>query len=34
MEAVAQSVITEHCATCHSTGLTGKIGVPNLVDYD
>jgi len=34
MEAVAQSVITEHCAACHGADLTGKIGVPNLVDYD
>ena len=30
----AEAAIGEHCASCHSADLTGKPGVPNLVDYD
>jgi cytochrome c oxidase cbb3-type subunit III len=28
----AQAAITSHCASCHGADLTGKPGVPNLVD--
>lgn len=34
MESLAQSAIAEHCAACHGADLTGRIGVPNLVDFD
>ena len=34
MESLAQAAISEHCAACHGADLTGRIGVPNLVDFD
>ena len=34
MESLAQAAIADHCAACHGADLTGKIGVPNLVDFD
>ena len=34
MDFLAENAITEHCAVCHGTDLTGKTGVPNLVDFD
>ena len=34
METLARSAIDEHCAACHGADLTGKTGVPNLVDFD
>ena len=30
----ARSAIGEHCAGCHGADLTGRPGVPNLVDYE
>jgi cytochrome c oxidase cbb3-type subunit 3 len=30
----AQKAVTDHCAACHGADLTGKPGVPNLVDFD
>lgn len=32
--ATAEKAIAEHCASCHGADLTGKPGVPNLVDYE
>jgi cytochrome c oxidase cbb3-type subunit 3 len=32
--ATAEKAIAEHCAGCHGADLTGKPGVPNLVDYE
>jgi len=34
MNTLATAAITEHCAACHGADLTGRIGVPNLVDFD
>jgi cytochrome c oxidase cbb3-type subunit 3 len=34
METLAKTAVNEHCAGCHGTDLTGKVGVPNLVDFD
>ncbi|MDG2177014.1 MAG: hypothetical protein P8M72_12920 [Gammaproteobacteria bacterium] len=34
MDSLAEEAITEHCAACHGSDLTGKTGVPNLVDFD
>lgn len=32
--ATAEKAIATHCAGCHGADLTGKPGVPNLVDYE
>jgi cytochrome c oxidase cbb3-type subunit 3 len=32
--ATAEKAIAANCAGCHGTDLTGKPGVPNLVDYE
>jgi cytochrome c oxidase cbb3-type subunit 3 len=32
--ATAERAIAEHCAGCHGDDLTGKLGVPNLVDFE
>ena len=34
VDTTAKNAIAEHCAGCHGADLTGKPGVPNLVDYD
>ena len=34
MEALAVAAISEQCADCHGSDLSGQIGVPNLVDAD
>jgi len=34
MESLAREAIDSHCAACHGSDLTGKTGVPNLVDFD
>lgn len=34
VQALAQAAIGEHCAACHGADLTGRVGVPNLVDFD
>lgn len=34
VKATAEKAIAEHCASCHGADLTGKPGVPNLVDYE
>lgn len=31
---LAETAIEEHCAACHGEDLTGRTGVPNLVDYE
>jgi cytochrome c oxidase cbb3-type subunit 3 len=30
----AEKAIKEHCAACHEADLRGKLGVPNLIDYE
>ncbi len=30
----AEAALDTHCASCHGGDLTGKPGVPNIVDYD
>jgi cytochrome c oxidase cbb3-type subunit 3 len=30
----AEKAIKEHCASCHGADLRGKLGVPNLIDYE
>ncbi len=32
--ATAEKAIEAHCAACHGTDLRGKLGVPNLIDYE
>jgi cytochrome c oxidase cbb3-type subunit 3 len=32
--ATAEKAIAEHCASCHGADLHGKVGVPNLVDFE
>ncbi len=32
--ATAEKAIKEHCASCHGADLRGKLGVPNLIDYE
>jgi len=32
--ATAEKAITEHCASCHGADLHGKVGVPDLVDFE
>lgn len=34
VEKTAKAAIAEHCTSCHGEDLTGKPGVPNLVDFD
>ncbi len=34
MTGLAEAAISEHCAACHGADLTGRPGVPNLVDFD
>ena len=34
VDTLATAAIDQHCAACHGADLTGKLGVPNLVDYD
>lgn len=34
VQRTAEDAIAQHCATCHGADLTGKPGVPNLVDFD
>lgn len=34
VERTAEAAIGEHCAACHGADLTGRPGVPNLVDFD
>lgn len=34
MEDLATQAIAGHCAACHGADLTGRVGVPNLVDFD
>jgi cytochrome c oxidase cbb3-type subunit III len=32
--AAAEKAIKEHCASCHGADLRGRLGVPNLIDYE
>jgi cytochrome c oxidase cbb3-type subunit 3 len=34
VKATAEKAIADHCASCHGADLSGKPGVPNLVDYE
>jgi cytochrome c oxidase cbb3-type subunit 3 len=34
MNNLAETAITDNCASCHGADLTGELGVPNLVDYE
>ncbi len=34
MNNLAETAITENCASCHGADLTGSAAVPNLVDYE
>lgn len=34
LQALASAAIADHCAACHGDDLTGRNGVPNLVDFD
>ena len=34
MNSIAETAITENCASCHGADLTGSGAVPNLVDYE
>lgn len=34
MNTIAETAITENCASCHGADLTGSGAVPNLVDYE
>ncbi|HEY8518532.1 MAG TPA: c-type cytochrome [Gammaproteobacteria bacterium] len=34
VQRTAEAAIAEHCAVCHGADLTGRPGVPNLVDFD
>ena len=30
----AEKAVKQHCAACHGADLRGKLGVPNLIDYE